>query len=164
MLNFLLPFSLFLIHTVGQLTFQSPSFSPLMQYNLQTVKNGVRLSTNMKGWTASDVISSTTATNFFVTVESLSGAVAGVGIMETSDQICSPLYFPDVWIGRGSLNNLCWSDFLTLYSSVPSGSTTTITTKTLTTGDVYQFVLTPTSTSTSCYALTITGIIFLFRF
>ena len=147
------------------LTFSYPSSGPNQCYKAQTTTNGVRISTSQQGFITSDLLSTNQVTTFYVTIESLSGAAAGVGMVEIADgQGCSTSNYPsNTWVGSASAT--CKGDFLTFYTTIPSGTTSAITT-TMTVGRAYKYVIYPNAASNfnpRCGEVTITGIIHFFN-
>ena len=116
--------------------------------------------TQQRGWITSDILSKTAVTTFYVTVESLSGAAVGVGMAQLADnQGCSASsYNYTGWMGSSGAT--CAGDFLTFYTSRPSGTTSAIT-ATMTVGHTYRFEVTPnaaTAVTSRCGQVDITGI------
>ena len=146
--------------TTSQVTFASSISPPDLCYSNQPTTNGQRLSIKWQGWIAADLVSKTTVTTFYATVESLTSTAAGIGITELADnQGCSTSGYPStVWVGYYN-NPICYSDFLTFYTTRPSGTTSEIM-PTMTVGHAYKFVITPntnTSVTYRCGEFAITG-------
>ena len=145
-------------HVTAQLSFSSPSSPADQCYSIQQTTNGYRVSLSEQGWVAADLLSKTSTTTFFVTIESLTGAAAAVGITELADDAgCGTANYPSAWIGYGGNSN-CWSDYLTTYTTKPAGTTSVIT-STMTVGHTYRYTLTPNTGSDAhrCGQVDITG-------
>ena len=139
------------------LTFSYATSPSNMCYTTQETTNGIRLTTSQQGWILSDLLSTTAVTTFYVTVESLSGDI-GIGIAERADGSgCSTSNYPSTsWVGYASLT--CKGDFLTFYTTRPSGATSAITSL-MTAGHTYKFVVFPNAgpSATRCGEVDITG-------
>ena len=141
------------------LTFYNPTYYPDQCYTIQQTANGMRISTNQQGWIAADLLSKNSATVFYVTVESLTGTAAGIGITEIQDDAgCSASDYSRSWVGSSSGN--CWGDYVTFYTTKPPSSTS-IMTATMTIGRTYRYTIVPNTGSATlrCGAVIITGII-----
>ena len=147
------------------LTFNYAGSGPNQCFRAQQTTNGERITTSQRGFITSDLLSNNQVTTFYVTIESLSGAAAGVGMVEINDgQGCSTSDYPsNTWLGSASAK--CKGDFLTFYTSIPSGTTSAIT-STMTIGRAYKYVVYPNAASNfnpRCGEVTITGIINFFN-
>lgn len=158
-LNTLLIILLFLVSgSSGDLTFNNPTYLAPQTFNITQAPNGILLQSDEEGWIASDILSTTNFTTFYVTILNLTESAAAIGPTEVADTYCTTSAYPLIW--TNFVQNIpgeysCYSDFLTMYTQTPPNSQS-VTSTSLFVGHLFRYDIFP-DLNAGCYSLTITG-------